>query len=292
MGFEHRRLARAPRSWIPALLAAALAHGAIGALLWSRGFFAGFSGPPAREPSALVGADGGAAALATREVERPRPLPAQTTPRQRARPHAAPTAAEGRLPGGLLRYDAEPAPALGAAEGPAPVAAGPAPAAAGPAPAALPSEPARPRPAAKALAEALFRGVHLPAVAAIGFTSLERCPTTRCLTVYVAPWCPACRKAIPLIKDMRSRLQARQVAVRVVVGADRDGSLREAAATYGPDTLLDERNAVDLHSFPSFLVSDSSGAILAHQSGAPATREFIEPFLNRLGLGEGGPAER
>ena len=49
----------------------------------------------------------------------------------------------------------------------------------------------------------------LPRLSGESGASLADCPTPRCLTVYVAPWCHYCRAATPLLIELRAYLQAR-----------------------------------------------------------------------------------
>ncbi|OGR56528.1 MAG: hypothetical protein A2X36_11475 [Elusimicrobia bacterium GWA2_69_24] len=100
--------------------------------------------------------------------------------------------------------------------------------------------------------------------------SLKECPTAKCLTAYVAPWCGVCRASTALIVDLKGYLRERGVAMRVVVGRDRAGAMTDYARELGPDTLLDPSGLVDVGGgVPQFIVSDASGRILLRQPGVP-----------------------
>jgi len=100
-------------------------------------------------------------------------------------------------------------------------------------------------------------------------TFLPDCDQPKCLTVVVAPWCPHCRDATPMIAAMRDYLAPRHVDVRVVVADDGEDALREYAESFGPETLLDPDHAVPVGGFPHFFISRDGGAIIGDKSGAP-----------------------
>ena len=100
-------------------------------------------------------------------------------------------------------------------------------------------------------------------------TFLPDCDQPKCLTVVVAPWCPHCRDATPMIAAMRDYLAPRHVDVRVVVASDSEDVLREYAESFGPETLIDSDHAVPVSGFPHFFISQDGGAIIGDKSGAP-----------------------
>lgn len=125
-------------------------------------------------------------------------------------------------------------------------------------------------PAGKGMSEA-----ELPTLAGSQGARLSSCPTPKCLTVYVAPWCGYCRASTPQIIALREFLKANNVATRIVVGQDRLSSVRDYAREFGPDTLLDPDNAVAVSGgVPHFYVSDSSGALLKDVPGIPQTDDI------------------
>ena len=104
-----------------------------------------------------------------------------------------------------------------------------------------------------------------------GAESLAKCPTGRCLTVVVAPWCGYCRAATPLLLELRALLKKRGFATRFVVTMDEPRNLREYAAVFGKETLLDENSLIRTRGVPAFLVSDADGTVLRSIAGAPQT---------------------
>jgi thiol-disulfide isomerase/thioredoxin len=114
--------------------------------------------------------------------------------------------------------------------------------------------------------------------------SLAACPTPKCMTAYVAPWCGYCRQSTPILLALREYLKAHGVTTRFVVGKDRLTALRAYAREFGPDTLLDTEDAFSVSGVPHFFVSDDKGMILREVSGVPMGAESIEQFAAAFGL--------
>ncbi|MBI4423903.1 MAG: redoxin family protein [Elusimicrobia bacterium] len=114
-----------------------------------------------------------------------------------------------------------------------------------------------------------FQGIALKNLGEGKSVSLASCPTRRCLTVYVAPWCGYCRRGTPLIRELRKVLQSKGMDSRVVVGMDKEPALREYARDFGPDALLDTEQALDPGGVPHFFVSDGQGKVMRHIAGLP-----------------------
>lgn len=100
--------------------------------------------------------------------------------------------------------------------------------------------------------------------------SLSTCPTDKCLTVLVAPWCSVCHGAVPEIVAFRKWLKERGVSSRVVVGAsdDREG-IASFAQEFGKDAQLDYDQTLHTRSVPLFLVTDRTGRVLKAVGGLP-----------------------
>jgi thiol-disulfide isomerase/thioredoxin len=111
--------------------------------------------------------------------------------------------------------------------------------------------------------------IRLPTASAQAGDSLAKCPTAKCLTIYVAPWCGYCRAATPQLIKLRAYLKDNGVTTRFVVGKDRPETLRNYAREFGPDTLLDTEDSVFVNGVPHFFVSDRDGVILKETSGMP-----------------------
>lgn len=114
-------------------------------------------------------------------------------------------------------------------------------------------------------------------------TYVPECPKARCLTVYLTPWCPYCRRATALVQSLQKELPEKGVAVRVVVGQDDEAKVREYAAQFGAGALLDPDKRWAPNGVPHFFVSDETGGVLATGSGAPEGETTVQ-FAARLGL--------
>ncbi|MFI5346507.1 MAG: TlpA disulfide reductase family protein [Elusimicrobiota bacterium] len=111
----------------------------------------------------------------------------------------------------------------------------------------------------------------LSTLAGIPGPSLATCPTDKCLTVLVAPWCAICRRETPVIIALRKALDRAGVASRIVVGSSDDlPAIRKFAAEFGPDALLDDGGALRSRGVPAFLVTDRKGRILKAVNGFPS----------------------
>lgn len=122
-------------------------------------------------------------------------------------------------------------------------------------------------------------------------TGLKSCPTEKCLTIYLAPWCGVCRASTDLIKELRPWLAQRGIASRVVIGRDRPDAVEDYAKVFGPETLMDAGGTLPLKGgVPQFLVSDGEGNILRSQPGVlrivrpPIPEAELEALANALGL--------
>ncbi|MBI5208863.1 MAG: TlpA family protein disulfide reductase [Elusimicrobia bacterium] len=114
-------------------------------------------------------------------------------------------------------------------------------------------------------------------------SSLAACPTAKCLTVYVAPWCGYCRRATPIIVELQRRLPKDAATLRVVVGMDSMEAVRQYAREFGPDTLLDPEGSFRMNGVPQFLVSDASGRLVKKVPGMPDVESAAE-MAELLGL--------
>ena len=111
----------------------------------------------------------------------------------------------------------------------------------------------------------------LPTLGGVVGPSLASCPTDKCLTILVAPWCGVCRAEAPHLVELRHYLDARGVSSRVVVGlSDDKKAIKEFAAVFGADALLDLDGAMTSRSTPLLLVSDREGRVLKVVNGFPS----------------------
>jgi hypothetical protein len=125
----------------------------------------------------------------------------------------------------------------------------------------------------------------LTTLAGIQGPTLSSCPTSKCLTVLVAPWCSVCHQAAPLIVSLRRLLDRRGVSSRVVVGASDDlVEIKSFAAQFGADALLDPGGVLSSRGVPLFLVTDDRGHILRVINGFPSTAQSSEDLARILEL--------
>ncbi len=141
-------------------------------------------------------------------------------------------------------------------------------------------------------ARASFGDVALPSVSMPEKkVSLKSCPTEKCLSIYMAPWCGVCRASTDLVKELQPWLAERGVASRVIIGKDRPDEIEKYARVFGPDTLVDMDGTVPIKGgVPQFLVSDGQGNILKAQPGVlrivrpPIPEAELEALSKALGL--------
>jgi thiol-disulfide isomerase/thioredoxin len=111
----------------------------------------------------------------------------------------------------------------------------------------------------------------LPTLGGVVGPSLASCPTEKCLTILVAPWCGVCRAEAPKFVALRHFLDARGISSRIVVGlSDDKAAIREFAKTFGADALLDAGGAMSSRATPLLLVTDREGRIVKVVNGFPS----------------------
>ena len=98
------------------------------------------------------------------------------------------------------------------------------------------------------------------------------CTRARCLIVYVAPWCPYCRAAQPMLRQLREALEKDGIPMQVVVGMDKPPALEAYARALELPALLDIGGVLKQHvkikGVPYFIVTDERGRIRQTASGA------------------------
>ncbi|MCA9563503.1 MAG: hypothetical protein KC561_08435 [Myxococcales bacterium] len=110
--------------------------------------------------------------------------------------------------------------------------------------------------------------------------------TERCVTVYVAPWCPACRRSRPTVRQVQEVCENDPTTgFRVVVGQDRPGPVEQMATAYGSGTFVDPSGQyyrqLGGDGVPFWFVSDAQGQILTAFAG---TYTPARAHLEMLGL--------
>jgi thiol-disulfide isomerase/thioredoxin len=105
----------------------------------------------------------------------------------------------------------------------------------------------------------------------------------RCVFVYMAPWCPACKQTMPIVNQLREAWKEQDhPGLMVVIGNGKTDQLESMAKQVGAPVYLDKEDkfmrATGVRHFPYFIVVDDKKNILA--SGHSA-RGWIEKEMNR-----------
>ncbi len=111
------------------------------------------------------------------------------------------------------------------------------------------------------------------------------CAAKKCLTVYLAPWCPSCHRAHGMIISLVKELEKEGVVTTVVLGMDANEKLIPYAQSFPFPVLLDDGQAyfkkLGGGGVPFFAVSNGKGKIIARHSGA---YDDVQPMRNKLKL--------
>lgn len=98
-----------------------------------------------------------------------------------------------------------------------------------------------------------------------------KCRESECLTIYVAPWCPQCARAKPMIVKLTEELRSEGREVAIVVGYDTPKAVEEYAKKYPFPVLLDADksfyNKTGLRGVPFFISSNREGKIIQSFAG-------------------------
>lgn len=127
--------------------------------------------------------------------------------------------------------------------------------------------------------------VRLPTLGGPLGPSLASCLTEKCLTVIVAPWCTVCHQVTPDIVRLRRFLDKAGISSRVVVGLSPDlEPIKEMAALYGSDALLDQGGAVAARGVPLFIVTNRAGDVIKRVNGFPRGASTPDDLAAFFGL--------
>jgi len=98
-----------------------------------------------------------------------------------------------------------------------------------------------------------------------------RCPDAKCLTIYVAPWCPQCTKAKPMILKLTEELRSEGINVSVIVGNDSVKAVKKYAKDYPFPVLMDADksfyNKSKQRGVPFFISSNNKGKVIESHAG-------------------------
>lgn len=112
-----------------------------------------------------------------------------------------------------------------------------------------------------------------------------QCNADTCLTIYVAPWCPACKKSTPMINSLVSDLRTEGVDVQLIIGQDSPEKIKNYAKRHPYPILMDLDGAffasADVRGVPYFVVTNWHGDILQEIRGANLN---VNTMRQRLGI--------
>ena len=110
------------------------------------------------------------------------------------------------------------------------------------------------------------------------------CTFEKCLTIYLAPWCPSCRSAHSMILELVEDLEKSNITTNLVLGMDSPEKLSEYAQTFPFPVLLDTDRTyfeqLDGKGVPLFIVSNSNGKIIEKISGAHQSASIMRRGLS------------
>jgi hypothetical protein len=114
----------------------------------------------------------------------------------------------------------------------------------------------------------------------------------RCLVVYLAPWCPQCRKSGPLVNEFRMRaFRSRSTGFKVVLGQDEPGKLVKYASKVGGAVHYDDDgyfyDDIGASGVPAWISLDAEGHVLEKVYGRPMGAEpyvLADRMLEELDL--------
>ena len=105
----------------------------------------------------------------------------------------------------------------------------------------------------------------------------------RCVSVYMAPWCPHCKTAVPQVQKMIQKAQrGGKTGVRVIIGMGHQpgDNQKMASAIASSGVVIDDSTEIarklNVQGVPSFKVLDKEGMVLI--DGPEAYQWIAENF--------------
>ncbi len=129
-------------------------------------------------------------------------------------------------------------------------------------------------------------GIELKTLDGASSVDLGKCATSKCLTVYVSPWCGICRRSTGFIKELKVYLARHDIETRIIVGRGEKGRVMNYAPDFGAGTLIDVSGRYPLQGgVPNFAVSTPSGEVIKIQAGVPGLYDppVPESILSQMG---------
>ena len=96
------------------------------------------------------------------------------------------------------------------------------------------------------------------------------CAAERCLIIYVAPWCPTCRRLNDALVALRQQVEADGIPVSFIVGMDKPPQLMAYARAYTQPVMLDHQRyhkQARVKAVPYLAVVDRIGRVQAKMYG-------------------------
>ena len=111
------------------------------------------------------------------------------------------------------------------------------------------------------------------------------CAEAKCLTVFIAPWCPQCKKMLPQLKQLQQELPKQGIPTMIVIGLDGNRErLLTLAKEFSSVTALDTKSSyfdkLPIIGVPYFAVTDKSGKITDDLYGAVEDSSELKKYLN------------
>ena len=107
----------------------------------------------------------------------------------------------------------------------------------------------------------------------------------RCVVVVLAPWCRACKVAVPIVNDMEKRFQGSKVGIKPVIAYDVEDKLLQMAKGVAGKVFLDPSGRLMKEmgdkGVPHWYVVDGSGTVVKSTSGVIPQ---LQPQIEQLGL--------
>jgi len=112
----------------------------------------------------------------------------------------------------------------------------------------------------------------------------DNCLADECLIVYVAPWCPICKKIRPTIIALVEALRKEGKSVTLIVGKDKPNRVTAYAPNF-PFPIVEDPTGIywkemKMVGVPYFAVINNKGTILSDHFGGYTTVEAFRMKLN------------
>ncbi len=105
------------------------------------------------------------------------------------------------------------------------------------------------------------------------------CMRNHCLTIYLTPWCPYCRKSHAAILDAVKQLEERGITTTIILGMDKPDALVAYAADFPFPVYFDANNAyfkkLGMKGVPHSILWLPGGKIVNNESGGFSSADTL-----------------